>query len=177
MRSSTITEAIDLAGAILAGVDWIGRLTSEEIDILKDAAASQSPPSKAAKLERAKTREAKMNQQRRTALGWIFENRILTLGRGFECDYGALIRALAVERTKRAGHSDGLDSKRGRPKDLRKRVIVAMLVDLLEEKLTADFLRAAKQDYLARRYSAARKTCVEAKKVALAEWEVLKPSN
>jgi hypothetical protein len=170
-----LSEAIDRAGPVLFGGDWIGSLTEADVAILKKygplphGQARQSiarcPEKWSRRLDRVLGRDVRMVIQRATVLDWIFAAKV---GRGglltFElrCDPVLLDRLVARARGGRIG--------RGAPPLAQLRVIRAMLADLHSGATTPERLRREKELALSKLYGASRSACKKARLAALSEW-------
>jgi hypothetical protein len=165
----TLTKAIDHAGPVLFGADWIDRLKARDAEILAKfgpkpfgrphQSIGPCPPEWQVKLDRAMGRDARLVVQRATVLDWIFSARVMTTLN--HCDQAALDRALARYRPAKAG--------KGAPPRVRYRLINQMLEDIRTGKRTADALDALKEEAIAKEYGASRKACKVARIAALAE--------
>jgi hypothetical protein len=166
----TLTEAIDRAGPVLFGADWIDRLKPKDAKILAEfgpkpfgqprQSIGPCPREWAVKLDRAMGRDARLVVQRTTVLDWIFSARVMTTLN--HCDQAALNRVLERHRPAKAG-------KGGAPPLVRYRLITQMLEDIHRGKRTADELEALKEETLAELYGASRNACRPARIAALDE--------
>jgi hypothetical protein len=165
----TLTEAIDHAGPVLFGADWIDRLKPRDCKILAkygpkpfgrpNQSIGPCPRQWQVKLDCAIGRDARLVVQRATVLDWIFSARVMTSLN--HCDQTALDRVLARYRPAKAG--------KGAPPRVRYRLITQMLEDIRSGKRTADKLNAMKEEAIAEVYGASRKACKAARIDALAE--------
>jgi hypothetical protein len=165
----TLTKAIDHAGPVLFGADWIDRLKPRDAEILAkfgpkpfgrpNQSIGPCPRHWQVKLDRAIGRDARLVVQRATVLDWIFSARVMTSLN--HCDQAALDRVLARYRPAKAG--------KGAPPRVRYRLITQMLEDIRSGKRTADELNAMKEETIAEVYGASRKACKAARIDALAE--------
>ncbi len=168
-RRISLTEAIDHAGPVLFGADWIDRLKPRDARVLAkfgprpfgrpNQTIGPCPRQWQVKLDRAMGRDARLVVQRATVLDWIFSARVMTTLN--HCDQGALDRALARYRPAKAS--------KGAPPRVRYRLITQMLEDMRSGKRTADALEALKEEAVAEVYGASRKACKAALFDALAE--------
>jgi hypothetical protein len=167
----TLTQAIDLAGPILFGADWIDRLTVSEAELLTkfgpkprgqpNQTISPCPRRLKDKLDRVIGRDHRLAVQRATVLDWIYAAGIL-IGRNY-CDISAIKRGLARSRPEK--------SVRGAPPVVRQKLTRRMLEDIRAGSISGSSLGKLKQEALAEMYSASRKACKEARIDALAEAE------
>jgi hypothetical protein len=168
-RRISLTEAIDHAGPVLFGADWIDRLKPRDAEILAkfgpkpfgrpNQSIGPCPRQWQVKLDRAMGRDARLVVQRATVLDWIFSARVMTSVN--HCDQVALDRALARYRPAKAG--------KGAPPRVRHRLITQMLEDIHTGRRTADALDSLKEEAIAEVYGASRKACKAARMDALAE--------
>jgi hypothetical protein len=167
----TITQAIDRAGPVLFGTDWIGRCEAKEIRLLAKygpkpygkprQSVAPCPPSFRVAVDRAIGRDQRMLVQRATVFDWIRAARVL-----FDldhCDAAALDKKLV-----RARHQKNAV---GAPAVVRQRVLRQMLDDLRSGRISAAKLQGMKQETMEKDYDASRKVCKEARDNALAEAE------
>jgi hypothetical protein len=165
----SITEAIDHAGPVLFGADWIDRLKPQDAKILAEfgpkpfgrpkQTIGPCPRRWQAKLDSALGRDARLVVQRATVLDWIFSARVMRSTS--HCDMAALDRALARYRPAKVAQ--------GAPPRLRYRLITQMLDDIRAGKWTVEQLEKMKQEAVAEAYGASRKACNPARIAAIAE--------
>jgi hypothetical protein len=165
--SLTLPEAIDHAGPVFFGSDWIDRLKPSDAKILAKfgpkpfgqprQSIKPCPPASRAKLDRALGRDMRLVIQRATVLDWIFSARVMTTAS--HCDQATLQRALGRYRPATVGA----------PPRVRYRLITQMLDDIRSGKTTAGKLEMLKEEALAEEYGASRKACKAARDDALAE--------
>jgi hypothetical protein len=165
----SLTEAIDRAGPVLFGADWIDRLKPRDAEILAkfgpkpfgrpNQSIGPCPRKWQVKLDRAIGRDARLVVQRATVLDWIFSARVMTSLN--HCDQVALDRVLARYRPAKAG--------KGAPPRVRHRLINQMLEDIRTGKTTVDALEGLKEEAIADVYGASRKACKAARIDAVAE--------
>lgn len=161
-RRISLTEAIDHAGPVIFGPDWIDRLKPRDAAILEKfgpkpfgqpkQSIGPCPRQWQVKLDRAIGRDVRLVVQRATVLDWIFSARVMTSPN--HCDPAAIDRALSRYRPTKAGV--------GAPPRVRHRVITSMLHDIHTGKMTLDSLEGLKEEALADMYGASRRTCKEA---------------
>lgn len=163
----TLPEAIDHAGPVFFGSDWIDRLKPSDCEILAKfgpkpfggprQSIKPCPRRWQAKLDRAIGRDMRLVIQRATVLDWIFSARVMTTLN--HCDQTALQRALGRYRPATVGA----------PPRVRYQLITRMLEDIRSGKTTAVKLEMLKEEALAEAYGASRKACKAARADALAE--------
>jgi hypothetical protein len=168
-RRISLTEAIDRAGPVLFGADWIDRLKPSQAEILAKfgpkpygrpkQSIGPCPRDLQDKLDQAIGRDVRLVVQRATVLDWIFSARVMTTLN--HCDQAALDRTLARYRPAKAG--------KGAPPRVRYQLITRMLEDIRSGKRTADELEALKQEAMAEEYGASRRACKAARIAALDE--------
>jgi hypothetical protein len=167
----SITDAIDRAGPVLFGGDWIDRLDPSEAEILsKYGPQPRGRPHQSIKpcperfrvaLDRAIGKDHRLGIQRATVLDWIYSARVM-IGRNL-CEAATLNRKLTSSKRTKPG--------RGRPAALRQRLIRQMVDDIRNGIISAAALKKLKEEALADRYRASRKACVPARTDALSEAE------
>jgi hypothetical protein len=175
----TVTDAIDHAGRVLFGDDWIGSLKPRDLAILQQhgprrgAGANaqiidpcSGPESLRRDLDRAIGRHQRSGAQRSTVLEWFYQNRIAFDSAVAHVDAKGLALALA------AFHAAPPQSviavrKRGRPDDKKQAVVAAMMATLDSGIVTKSELQAMKPDHMRAKFGASRKTCTEARELAL----------
>jgi hypothetical protein len=163
----TLPEAIDHAGPVFFGADWIDRLKPNDAKILAKfgpkpfggprQSIKPCPPRWRTKLDHALGRDMRLVIQRATVLDWIFSAHVMTTIN--HCDQTALQRALGRYRPATVGA----------PPRVRYRLIARMLEDIHSGKTTAVKLEMLKQEALKEAYGASRKACKAARADALAE--------
>lgn len=181
------TAAIDVAGPNLFGTDWIGRLKGAEIDLLGrygpqshapttkggprrydfPLTVKPCPPAIGAKLDRAMGREVRMNAQRAFVLDWLFSKGLIS--GNATCSEAELMQALASQRAERKAKNEDGGNRWGRPPILIERVVCTMLSGLQSSEITRESLQGMSGKKLEAIYGASRNTCVQARKIALAE--------
>jgi ribosomal protein L21 len=165
----TITEAIDQAGPVLFGTDWIGQCDAKEIRLLAKygpkpygkphQSIARCPDGYSVALNRAIGKDQRMLVQRATVFDWIRAARVL-----FDlnhCDAAALDKKLMQARRQK--------NPVGAPAVARQRVIRQMLDNLRSGKVSATSLKEMKQEIMEQDYGASRKVCKVARIDALAE--------
>jgi hypothetical protein len=163
----TLPEAIDHAGPVFFGTDWIDRLKPSDCEILAKygpkpfgqprQTIKRCPREWQTKLDRAMGRDMRLVIQRATVLDWIFSARVMTTPH--HCDQTTLQRVLGRYRP----------SKVGAPTRVRYRLVTRMLADIHSGKTTAAKLEVLKEEALAAAYGASRNACRPARTEALAE--------
>jgi hypothetical protein len=167
----TISEAIDRAGPVLFGTDWIGCCDAKEVRLLGKygpkpygkplQSIAQCPPNARVALDRAIGKDQRMLVQRATVFDWIRVARVLLdLD---HCDPNTLDKKLMQARRQK--------NPVGAPAVVRQRVFRQMLDDLRSGRISAAKLQGLKQETMQQDYGAVRKVCREARAEALAEAE------
>lgn len=167
----SITEAIDRAGPVLFGSDWIDRLNAKETLALEkygpkprgqqQQSIAVCPRAERVALDRTIGRDMRLGIQRATVLDWIYAARVM-MDRNY-CDRFLLDRKLATAKLD--------ENPVGAPPVVRQRVIRQMLDDVRSGRISLAKLKALKQDVMKLDYGASRKVCNQARKDAIAEAE------
>jgi hypothetical protein len=165
----TITEAIDRAGPVLFGTDWIGQCDAKEIRLLAKygpkpygkphQSIGPCPDDYRVALERVIGKDQRMLVQRATIFYWIRAARVL-----FDlnhCDATALDKKLMQAQCQK--------NPVGAPAVVRQRVARQMLDNLRSGKISPASLKEMKQEIMEQDYGASRKVCKVARIDALAE--------
>ncbi len=176
------TEAIDKAGPVLFGDDWLGTLSKREHALLEqhgphrgagpnEQLIAPCPPHSRNDLDRALGRYHRAGAQRSTVLDWLFQNQVIFDNHGELCINGATLAA-ALAAVPAGGlmqqAPDETARARGRPLDLRKELAAKMKALLDSGSVTKSEMKRWKPDWMAKHFGHARKTCVDARKLALA---------
>lgn len=166
----SISEAIDKAGQVLFGDDWINRLDRTDVKLLERhgpkppghslQSIKRCPPHLSRRLDRVIGRDVRLGIQRATVLDWLFSARVMSSRNN--CDPAKLEQVLTHIRK-------GSERRRRRPPVDRIAVAQKMLAEIRTGAVTIEDLDKMKQQALKDEYGKARKTCVEARKIALAE--------
>lgn len=148
-RKNPTTAAIDKAGSVLFGDDWIGELTQREIGLLEaygpllakvaDGSIAPCPQKHRRALDRAIGRQHRANAQRGTVFDWLQEHGLVT-PTSLSCDAGALSRALARHGVLQAATSAGKGRGRGR-RDDKTRAAVDKIESTLGRQLAYSVFR------------------------------------
>jgi hypothetical protein len=165
----TITEAIDQAGPVLFGTDWIGQCDAKEIRLLAKygpkpygkphQSIARCPDGYSVALDRAIGKDQRMLVQRATVFDWIRAARVLF--DLYHCDATALDKKLTQARRQK--------NPVGSPAVVRQRVARQMLENLRSGKVSPVSLKEMKQEIMEQDYGASRKVCKVARIDALAE--------
>jgi hypothetical protein len=166
----TLSEAIDRAGLVLFGTDWIGQCDAKEIRLLakygpkpygkpQQSIAPCPDPYRVA-LDRAIGRDQRMLVQRATVFDWIRAARVL-LDLNYYCDATALDKKLMQARHQK--------NPVGAPAVVRERVARQMREALRAGGLSVAQFEKLKQEAMQQQFGAGRKACVAARKDILAE--------
>jgi hypothetical protein len=166
----TITEAIDQAGPVLFGTDWIGQCDAKEIRLLAKygpkpygkphQSIARCPDGYSVALDRAIGKDQRMLVQRATVFDWIRAARVL-LDLNY-CDATALDKKLMQARHQK--------NPVGAPAVVRERVARQMREALRAGGLSIAQFEKLKHEAMQQQFGASRKACVAARKAVLAEF-------
>lgn len=166
----TLSEAIDQAGPVLYGTDWIGECSRKEIDILKkygptpygqpQQSIGPCPRQSAVALDRAIGRDRRMLVQRATVFDWLRVARVMVDGM-MHCDPASLEKQL--QKSKRQKNPVGA------PAVVRERVVRQMREAVRSGQLSLKELETLKEEALRQQFRASRRVCVAARQIIRAE--------
>jgi len=183
-----ITEVIDKAGPVLFVDDWIGSLSSRDLALLErqgpqrgaepnEQVIEPCPSPHRVDLDRALGRFHRAGAQRSRVLEWLYQGKIIIDSRGTlaidDSKLAAALAAVPASGLQQVAQAAETARGRGRPPDLMLSIAAKMKVMLDSGSVTKSELLAMKQEQMVDQFGGARKTCVDARELAVAEHDAI----
>jgi hypothetical protein len=173
------TEAIERTGPVLFGDDWIGKLTQNEIALVRthgprrgrgaDGSIAPCPPKHRPALDRALGRELRANAQRGTVVDWLHDHGFIRVT-SLVCDAVALSRALGRLRSAKGGAANGKGPGPGRPADKTLAAVAKMLAVLKDKRLAFSVFRDMSDKEICEVFDIGRAVARSARKLVVSEF-------